>query len=44
VFDETHRSVKRVVEVSAAYSVLYQGVLPRWSHAVDPVVEDDIAF
>lgn len=44
VFDETHRYVKRVMEVSAAYSVLYQGVLPRWSNAVDPVVEDNIAF
>jgi soluble lytic murein transglycosylase-like protein len=44
VFVETHRYVKRVVEVSAAYSVLYTGELPRWSNAVDPVVEDNIAF
>jgi len=44
VFTETYRYVKRVVEVSAAYSVLYRGELPRWSNAVDPVVEDNIAF
>jgi soluble lytic murein transglycosylase-like protein len=44
VFTESYRYTKRVVEVSAAYSVLYAGVLPRWSNAVDPVVEDNIAF
>lgn len=44
VFVETYRYVKRVMEVSAAYAVLYQGTLPRWSNAVDPVVEDNIAF
>ena len=44
VFDETHRYVKRVMEVSAAYAMLYEGRLPRWSNAVDPVVEDNIAF
>lgn len=44
VFVETHRYVKRVMEVSAAYAMLYEGELPRWSNAVDPVVEDNIAF
>jgi soluble lytic murein transglycosylase len=44
VFDETYRYTKRVVETSAVYAVLYEGRLPRWSNAVDPVVEDNIAF
>lgn len=44
VFSESYRYTKRVVEVSAAYSMLYRGQLPRWSNEVDPVVEDNIAF
>jgi soluble lytic murein transglycosylase-like protein len=44
VFEESYRYTKRVVEVSAAYSVIYAGKLPRWSNAVDPVVEDNIGF
>lgn len=44
VFDESQRYTRRVVEVSAAYAMLYEGRLPRWSNAVDPVVEDNIAF
>ncbi len=43
-FVESYRYTKRVVEVSAAYSVLYSGTVPRWSNAVDPVVEDNIGF
>lgn len=44
VFDESQRYTRRVVEVSAAYAMLYEGRLPRWSNAVDPVVEDNIGF
>ncbi len=44
VFTESYRYTKRVVEVSAMYSMLYEGRLPRWSNAVDPVVEDNIGF
>nr|MCH9679794.1 hypothetical protein [Deltaproteobacteria bacterium] len=43
-FQESYRYTKRVVEVSAAYSMLYNGELPRWSNDVDPVVEDNIGF
>lgn len=43
-FDESNRYARRVTEVSAAYSMLYRGELPRWSNEIDPVVEDNIAF
>ncbi|MEM7157341.1 MAG: lytic transglycosylase domain-containing protein [Myxococcota bacterium] len=43
-FEESYRYTKRVTEVSAAYSMLYTGTLPRWSNEVDPIVEDNIAF
>ncbi|MEX1365103.1 MAG: lytic transglycosylase domain-containing protein [Nannocystaceae bacterium] len=44
VFSESYRYAKRVTEVSAAYAMLYEGRLPRWSNEVDPVVEDNIFF
>ncbi|MCA9653905.1 MAG: lytic transglycosylase domain-containing protein [Myxococcales bacterium] len=43
-FDESRRYAKRVTEVSAAYAMLYEGRLPRWTNEVDPVVEDNIDF
>lgn len=44
VFTESYRYAKRVTEVSAAYAMLYEGRLPRWSNEVDPVVEENIFF
>lgn len=44
VFSETYRYTKRVLEVQAAYALLYRGQLPRWTNAVDTVVEDNIDF
>lgn len=43
-FRESYRYAKRVTEVSAAYSLMYDGKLPRWENAVDADVEDNIAF
>jgi soluble lytic murein transglycosylase-like protein len=43
-FDETQRYVRRVMEVQAAYELLYRGRLPRWTNDVDPVVEGNIDF
>jgi len=43
-FRESYRYAKRVTEVSAAYSLMYDGKLPRWENTVDPDVEDNIAF
>jgi len=44
VFSESYRYAKRVMEVSAAYSMLYADVLPRWSNAVDTKIEDNLSF
>jgi soluble lytic murein transglycosylase len=43
-FSETYRYTKRVMEVSAAYALLYRDDLPRWTNEVDPVFEDNIDF
>lgn len=43
-FRESYRYAKRVMEVSAAYSMLYRGELPKWSNETDADVEDNIAF
>jgi soluble lytic murein transglycosylase len=43
-FGESYRYTKRVMEVHATYGLLYDGALPRWSNAVDPVFEDNIDF
>jgi tetratricopeptide (TPR) repeat protein len=43
-FEETYRYVKRVMEVQAAYELLYRGALPRWRSDVDPRVEHNIEF
>ncbi len=43
-FTESYRYAKRVTEVSAAYSLLYSGTLPRWPNEIDADVEDNIAF
>lgn len=44
VFTESNRYARRVMEVSAAYSMLYEGKLPTWNNEVDPVIEDNISF
>lgn len=44
VFTESYRYAKRVMEVSAAYSVLYRDELPRWTNTVDTKIEDNISF
>ena len=44
VFTESYRYAKRVMEVSAAYSMLYEGKLPTWTNEVDPEIEDNISF
>ncbi|MBL4685371.1 MAG: transglycosylase SLT domain-containing protein, partial [Nannocystaceae bacterium] len=44
VFTESYRYSKRVMEVSAAYSMLYDKTLPRWTNAVDTQIEDNISF
>ncbi len=43
-FRETGRYTRRVLEVKAAYDLLYKGELPRWSNDVDPKFEDNINF
>ena len=43
-FRETYKYVRRVMEVQAAYELLYRGELPRWTNGTDPVSEDNIAF
>jgi soluble lytic murein transglycosylase-like protein len=43
-FRETYRYTRRVMEVSAAYAMLYRGELPRWTNDVDPRFEDNIDF
>jgi hypothetical protein len=43
-FRETYRYTKRVLEVEAAYELMYRGKLPAWSNAVDSVAEDNIDF
>lgn len=41
---ETANYTRRVLEVQAAYNLLYRGELPRWTNAVDPQVEANIDF
>jgi soluble lytic murein transglycosylase-like protein len=43
-FRETYRYTRRVMEVSAAYAMLYRGEVPRWTNEVDPDFEDNIDF
>ncbi len=43
-FPETYRYTKRVVEVYAAYGLLYEGKFPTLSNEIDPVVEHNIDF
>ncbi len=43
-FSESYRYAKRVTEVSAAYALMYNGELPRWTNVIDADVEDNIAF
>ena len=43
-FRETYRYTRRVMEVSAAYAMLYRGEFPRWTNSVDAVFEDNIDF
>jgi hypothetical protein len=43
-FTESNRYAKRVVEVHAAYSLMYRGVLPELSNDVDPTILDNIDF
>lgn len=43
-FRETANYTRRVLEVQAAYSLLYRGELPRWTNAVDARVEANIDF
>lgn len=43
-FSETYRYVRRVMEVRAAYELMYRGQLPEWRNDVDPVYEDNIDF
>ncbi|GEM_PF-1961555 len=43
-FRETYRYTRRVMEVQAAYALMYEGSLPRWDNAVDPRSEDNIDF
>jgi hypothetical protein len=43
-FRESYRYAKRVLEVEAAYELMYRGKLPVWSNQVDPVSEDNIDF
>jgi soluble lytic murein transglycosylase-like protein len=43
-FRETANYTRRVLEVQAAYSLLYRGELPRWVNAIDPQVEANIDF
>ena len=41
---ETANYTRRVLEVQAAYSLLYKGELPRWTNTVDAQVEGNIDF
>lgn len=41
---ETANYTRRVLEVQAAYSLLYKGELPRWTNTVDAKVESNIDF
>ena len=41
---ETANYTRRVLEVQAAYNLLYRGELPRWQNTVDPAVESNIDF
>ncbi|MCY1063078.1 lytic transglycosylase domain-containing protein [Nannocystis sp. SCPEA4] len=43
-FRETANYTRRVLEVQAAYALMYGGSLPRWSNTVDLRVEDNIDF
>lgn len=43
-FNESYKYTKRVMEVHATYSLLYEGKLPQWSNTVDPAFEDNIHF
>ena len=43
-FHETYRYAKRVMEVHAAYHLLYRGTLPRWDNTVNPQVGSNIDF
>ncbi len=43
-FSESYKYTKRVMEVHATYSLLYEGKLPQWTNAVDPAFEDNIHF
>lgn len=43
-FRETANYTRRVLEVQAAYALLYAGSLPRWQNTVDLKVEDNIDF
>lgn len=43
-FDESQRYARRVMEVTAAYELLYGEGLPRWKNDVDPKIEDNIDF
>jgi soluble lytic murein transglycosylase len=43
-FRETYKYVRRVMEVRAAYELMYRGQLPVWSNEIDPVYEDNISF
>jgi hypothetical protein len=43
-FRETYKYVRRVMEVQAAYELLYRGELPEWTNEVDPEFEHNIEF
>jgi soluble lytic murein transglycosylase len=43
-FDETQRYVRRVMEVHAAYALLYRGHLPRWDLRLGSVARDNVDF
>ncbi len=43
-FRETANYTRRVLEVQAAYALLYGGALPRWQNTIDLRVEDNIDF
>jgi soluble lytic murein transglycosylase-like protein len=43
-FRETANYTRRVLEVQAAYQLMYDGTLPRWQNTVDLKVEDNIDF
>ncbi len=43
-FSESARYTRRVLEVHAAYNLMYNGELPRWTNEVDTRYEDNIDF